>query len=186
MILDENLAHFFGIRPRPVDDIVYGTDDPDELAGRDGNDSLFGEDGSDRLYGGSGNDHLEGADQSDRIYGGAGNDRIAGGDDEGDGPIIVAGNRLTEFNAPDILTGGDGRDTFVFDGDDDDHDLITDFQRGRDRLEISDVGPGDITQISIKSGIYGKGLLILTNGDNGLFLEDVRGTLHIGTDIVFV
>ncbi len=72
------------------------------------------ETGNDTLYGGAGNDTL---------YGEAGDDILAGG----------AGN--------DTLYGGSGADTFVFDslvG----KDTVKDFQKGQDRLDISDILDG--------------------------------------------
>ena len=56
--------------------------------------------------------------------------------DSGDTPIVFTGSTLTAFDLGDVVTGGRGNDVFRFNGGADDHDLITDFRPGNDRLEI--------------------------------------------------
>lgn len=70
------------------------------------------------LTGGSGRDILTGVGGADRLFGGAGDDILRDG----------AGS--------DTLTGGAGRDLFIlsYDGQ---HDVITDFTPGEDRLDLS-------------------------------------------------
>jgi Ca2+-binding RTX toxin-like protein len=125
--------------------IISGTEKSDALDGRGGDDWLYGNGGKDQLLGGTGNDHL---------YGGAGRDVLDGqdGDDVLDGG---AGN--------DTLIGGAGHDIFVVTGavaghgaghdDDGDalhfgglldrdgpgagRDVIEDFTRGEDRIDLS-------------------------------------------------
>jgi Ca2+-binding RTX toxin-like protein len=118
--------------------IISGTDKSDVLDGRGGDDWLYGDGGKDQLLGGTGNDHL---------FGGAGRDALDGqdGDDVLDGG---AGN--------DTLIGGAGRDVFVVtpaadhdhdalhfgalldsDGVGAGHDVIEDFTRGEDRIDLS-------------------------------------------------
>lgn len=77
----------------------------------------------DRIYGGGGNDVIRGFGGNDKLVGDAGRDRLAGG--RGD----------------DILTGdnaanGSFRDVFVFGGNSG-RDVITDFEVGKDILEIA-------------------------------------------------
>lgn len=72
------------------------------------------------LVGGSGDDILIAVGQGDRLTGGAGDDVLVAGDD-----------RTT-------LTGGSGADTFVI-GDGSGTSTITDFERGGDRLDLSDL-----------------------------------------------
>lgn len=79
-------------------EIVYGGRGYDILSGRGGNDSLKGETESDKLYGGAGNDRLDG---------GAGNDSLNG---EGGDDMLYGGVGL----GADKLSGGSGKDTFVF------------------------------------------------------------------------
>lgn len=91
--------------------------------GGSGADDLRGFDGvRDRIYAGSGNDTLRGLGGNDKLVGEGGKDRLDGG----------TGN--------DVLTGdGTGKktyaDVFVF-GEDSGKDVITDFQVGKDMLEI--------------------------------------------------
>jgi Ca2+-binding RTX toxin-like protein len=84
--------------------------------------TMRGNAGDNRLSGQDGNDRLSGLGGDDRLTGGAGNDRLEGG----------AGR--------DTLEGGSGADNFVFatspaSGD---VDVIRDFQRGLDRLQLDD------------------------------------------------
>ncbi|WP_151718480.1 calcium-binding protein [Gemmobacter serpentinus] len=89
------------------------------LTGAAGNDTLNGVAGNDTLKGLLGNDRLDGGVGKDSLDGGAGNDRLIGG----------AG--------ADTLTGGAGADRFVFTARTDKGDVITDFVRGQDKIEIA-------------------------------------------------
>lgn len=88
------------------------------MNGANGNDTLLGVDGNDTLNGGLGNDRLEGGVGKDLLNGGAGIDRLIGG------------------TGADTLTGGAGADRFVFIARTDKGDVITDFTRGQDKIEI--------------------------------------------------
>ena len=57
-----------GLTGTPLDDLLVGDNNANELPGGGGSDFLFGQGGNDRLVGGTGNDQL---------YGGAGNDTFA-------------------------------------------------------------------------------------------------------------
>ncbi|HEY6995210.1 MAG TPA: calcium-binding protein [Xanthobacteraceae bacterium] len=132
---------------------LVGGDGNGIIAGTTGNDTLDGRGGDDLLYGNGGNDHLIGGTGNDHLYGGAGNDLLEGddGDDVLDGG---PGN--------DRLIGGAGHDTFVVtpaagaehgEGHDGDtlhfgglphgngplagNDVIEDFTRGEDRIDLS-------------------------------------------------
>lgn len=77
----------------------------------------------DRIYGGGGNDMIRGFGGNDKLIGETGKDRLAGG--QGD----------------DILTGdgtanGSFKDVFIF-GENSGRDVITDFEVGKDILEIA-------------------------------------------------
>jgi Ca2+-binding RTX toxin-like protein len=114
-------------------DLVAGTEGVDLILGRGGDDTVFGFQGNDRIYGGGGKDRLTGGTGNDLVVGGDGNDVISGG----------SGNDLLIGSAGgDIQTGGLGRDRFDFNflsesgRDYATRDRITDFQHGRDRLDL--------------------------------------------------
>jgi Tol biopolymer transport system component len=75
--------------------------------GLQGNDTLAGNLGNDFLRGGAGNDSLLGANGNDSLVGGIGDDTLLGGD----GNDIVDGSGY--WRDLDILSGGNGADTFV-------------------------------------------------------------------------
>jgi Ca2+-binding RTX toxin-like protein len=123
-------------------DVAYGGHLGDNMRGEAGNDQLSGGAGDDRLDGGAGNDLLYGDFGADRLIGGDGNDVLHASDQ---------GYAAPSEGKQSILTGGGGRDTFEygFSHADDwiiDHgygqltdvsDVITDFTRGEDKIEIS-------------------------------------------------
>ncbi|SEK01726.1 Ca2+-binding protein, RTX toxin-related [Sphingobium sp. AP50] len=107
---------------------------PNLLFGGMGNDRLSG---SGELRGDAGNDDLRGDAGNDRLFGGTGNDRLSGG--KGD----------------DLLSGGAGLDIFSYDNNDYygtkarlfGKDVITDFEVGADRINLSQLGISDLAMI---------------------------------------
>lgn len=152
--------------------------------GGDGNDEIDGGNGDDNIRGNAGNDDLFGSDGNDRIVGGTGKDKIEGGDNRGDDDFVFANKQLIEFSEGDLLTGGGGRDAFRYDATDDDHQVVTDFTVGEDRLKISDAAT--VEQKVLTGGVYGPGLLVYGTGetDNAIFLQGVDQKLTVGTDII--
>jgi hypothetical protein len=138
-------------------DTLYGGDGRDTLDGGDDDDQLYGGFGNDLLYGGDGNDMLSGGGGDDLLFGGAGNDVIHGDSHTGNDTIyggtgddtIYGGNGADEIyggNGDDgwnILTGGEGDDTFFFTGYDEtangpDHlDVVVDFDCDDDTVDLS-------------------------------------------------
>ena len=106
-------------------DTLLGNAQGNLLRGNAGNDWLEGRAGNDALEGGFGNDRLHGGLGADRLAGGQGNDTLIGG------------------QGADLLAGGAGADTFVFgtlaDSQGSQTDLIIDFQRGSDRINLSGI-----------------------------------------------
>lgn len=122
------------------DDILTGGNYSDHLEGHAGNDRISGGGeldhlsgglGNDTIYGGGGNDVVEGDQGNDVLYGNGSDDELRGG----------AGNdTLTGGTGFDMLLGGAGRDVFVYTSLKDAplflNDMILDFQRGHDRIDL--------------------------------------------------
>jgi len=109
---------------------ITGTEDGDIITGGNGKQKVFGLGGEDMLFGGNGKDMLFGGAENDTLEGGGSNDMMFGeeGDDTllsiswGGEPDIAQevedGVEKVEPDEPldddDILTGGEGGDTFTF------------------------------------------------------------------------
>ena len=138
-------------------DVLDGNRGDDHLDGNRGNDILIGGDGADTLIGGAGDDTLEGDNGADRLIGGAGSDLLLGGDDK---DILSGGlgdDRLIGEAGADRLSGGAGSDTFVFDAlpaTSAGRDIVSDFEHGIDKIEISMSGFGG------SAGFSGSGSLL--------------------------
>ncbi|WP_198053006.1 VCBS domain-containing protein, partial [Cupriavidus taiwanensis] len=150
-------------------DAVYGGSGDDVIGSADGASALYnGDNGGDTLYGDGydsyadyllgrghesarpGNDRIHGGNGDDLIYGDNGDDAAVGGDDiiaGGNGRDTVYGeggnDTIAGGGGGDTLRGGSGRDTFVYNAVADSTaagmDVITDFQRGTDRLDLRPV-----------------------------------------------
>jgi uncharacterized protein len=81
--------------------------------------SLAGDGGANTINGTTGNDQINGGAGRDTVNGSAGNDTITGG------------------SGRDMLIGGPGADVFVYNSVLDAGDLVRDFAKGVDRLDIS-------------------------------------------------
>jgi len=92
-------------------DTVRGTTDGELIDGGAGKDKLYGGGGDDDLRGGTGDDRIYGEDGDDVLIGGAGRDDLRGG--AGDDTFVVSG----ADDARDKISGGDGFDTILSDGD---------------------------------------------------------------------
>ena len=117
-------------------DTVHGDAGNDELLGGNGHDTLDGGYGDDLLDGGAGDDVLDGGRGSDLLLGGDGDDLLVSRSDAGEQRIgqLAIGQATREdpdnevnferqklygwedqpLVADDILVGGDGADTFLF------------------------------------------------------------------------
>ena len=110
-----------------VQSISYDGFEHLHLVGGSAVDTLVGLAGSDTLGGNGGDDVLSGGNGDDRLSGGSGDDRLTGG----------AGR--------DVLSGGAGADRFIFAAGDSgfgglNRDIITDFQSGIDRIDLTAIG----------------------------------------------
>lgn len=128
-------------------DTLDGGRGNDKLLGGGGNDTLAGFTGNDRLQGDAGNDSLDGGQGRDRLLGGSGNDILVGGTGN-DFLTGDAGNdRLEGGEGRDILIGGGGRDTFVIasGGRLPIRDVILDFRKGQDKIEVTGLSLGSLS-----------------------------------------
>ncbi|WP_458765253.1 putative Ig domain-containing protein [Cupriavidus basilensis] len=117
------------------DDLLTGTAGPDTLFGLGGNDTLLGNGGNDGLVGGAGVDTLDG---------GAGNDVLVLDGDQGSinfaTGVTGAGVRIGGPGADRFLVAADGGGAMGFgmiDFDVTASNLITDFEVGADRIDLS-------------------------------------------------
>jgi Ca2+-binding RTX toxin-like protein len=109
-----------------ADDFVYSSAAGGTQTGTALQDVLFGSTGADTLNGGDSRDKLLGGLGADTLNGGAGADDLIGG----------AGR--------DVMTGGAGIDWFIFDKATEtglglSSDVITDFVRGTDKIDLCDI-----------------------------------------------
>lgn len=96
-------------------DVVYGWEDPENIALGTGNDRAYGGEGNDTLRGEGGNDRLMGDDGSDRLDGGVGRDILFGG--AGADTVLGGGgnDRLDGGAGTDRMQGGKGNDVYIVD-----------------------------------------------------------------------
>lgn len=99
---------------------VIGGKASDQIRGDEAGNILYGSNGWDRLYGRKGDDTIIGGNGGDVLYGNAGADTMTGG-------ATNQRDRFVYFTAADTGAGLGNRD------------VITDFQPGVDRIEISRV-----------------------------------------------
>lgn len=123
-----HVLSFAGVAPWQFefDDFVYSTAPGGTQTGTALQDVLFGSTGADTLNGGA---------SRDKLLGGLGNDTLNGG--TGDDDLIGGAGR-------DVMTGGTGYDWFVYDNASETgigvaRDLITDFVKGQDKIDLWDV-----------------------------------------------
>jgi Ca2+-binding RTX toxin-like protein len=158
----DSLRYIEDLTGSNYDDTLRGDSGDNIINGGAGNDTIDGRGGHDVLHGGNGNDTIDGlhglhyignVSDTTQIFGDAGNDALTGGDgndkiDGGTGNDVIHGS-----GGIDTLTGGTGNDTFQFESDQppvggiNPHDIITDFNKSQDSLEllytsISDIGVG--------------------------------------------
>lgn len=127
-------------------DTLRGGANADSLDGQAGNDAVNGGYGNDTVSGGAGADTVLGDTGLDLLSGGADNDSLDGGIgadtmDGGEGNDVLNGGAFGK----DVITGGLGADRFVYATASDSFataaaDVITDFEVGIDRIDISALG----------------------------------------------
>jgi len=130
------------------DDILEGNGTLDGGADNDilrGDGILIGGTGNDKLYGGSLADVLQGGDDNDELYGGLGGDALDGGK----GDDLLDGG-FADPAVPDVLTGGEGADTFVYKSRYL-QNIVTDFKAGEDKLDLTGTNVHDFYTLLSKA-----------------------------------
>lgn len=169
------------------DDLINGGNGRDDLFGFDGNDTINGGNGGDFIDCEGGNDTLNGDAGNDVIGGGRGADTISGGD--GNDRMFGDGGRdvLNGDDGDDRYTGGGGRDTFVFDSDNsnesDELDRITDWNRGRDQIDLTGVAGLDSIEVLV-TGSRRVDMLLLNNQGDTIQTIDITATTQGGRNIL--
>jgi len=201
----------------PTQKWIHGTDGNDVLSGTAGNDTIDGRKGNDVMSGGLGDDTYDiGPGEADRPVelAGQGIDtvlvrgsawtlgaelenllahswqptRLSGNDKAN----VIVGNRgddtIVGGKGADLLTGGAGRDVFVYRDLLDGSDVVRDFRRGEDRLDLREL----TTKLSGEAIVFDKidgGLAVsvtVAGKSTALaLLEGVTdGQLTLGTDVL--
>ncbi len=151
-----------------VSDFIFKTDVVnDSIVGTEYVDDLFGAFGNDTLQGGSGADRLFGEGDNDQLFGGLGSDTLVGG----------AGNDL-------FVLEYFGHYTFPTD-----LDVVTDFVKGSDRVDLRTIGIGDLnTLLTLTSNDLAENAVIATRYYNGTFqmrLNGVKKSQLVLDDFIF-
>lgn len=166
LISIENAFGSFG------NDVLLGSGVANNLSGSSGDDRLDGQAGNDLLSGMVGNDILIGGSGLDTLHGNSGNDTMEGGTEA---DLLFGGSGL------DVMTGSSGADRFLFssvsdfyDGSTNGWDAITDFERGRDKIDVS--------MIDARPDITGNQAFTFDGGPDGGLGQwwDDAGEGHIG------
>ena len=135
---------------------AYELSNIEEVHGSDsGNDRIDGDDADNRLLGEGGNDILDGRAGDDRLDGGNGDDILVGGPGE------------------NTFHGGNGRDTFVIGYKDGPRQLIDDFTKGEDRIDLNAWGIEShadvLSAVSIDENDTGLRIDLTHFADDGIF-----------------
>ena len=174
------------------------------LLGNDANNIIDGGLGSDSLYGGAGNDLYIVDNMSDVAteYSGEGTDTVQSsvtltlstdvenltltGKSSINGTGNDLANTLTGNTANNILSGGDGADTFVFNAklSKTNIDTIGDFEHGIDHIALDDAIFKKLKGVTLSAGhIYTMGEARDANGKNDFIVYDTsNGALYYDAD----
>ena len=117
---------------------------------------------------GNGADFLYGSLSSDTLIGGAGTDELYGG------------------TGADVLIGGADADTFVQIGFFGDGDVITDFQRGIDKIAVSSSAASSLIDILLASTNVSGDTLVDFGTNQSFTIENIRPGELVLADFIFV
>lgn len=169
--VDLSSGHFgSALGPGPRRDDPQNLLNIENVSGSEQLDRIFGNDGDNMLWGNGGSDLLDGRGGDDYLDGGRGDDTIDGG------------------TGDDILAGGADADRFDFQRHDSamdfGHDVITDFERGLDKILVDDT----VSYAAIRDAMrqVGDDVVITFDADNSITLEDYRIGYLSSADFLFV
>jgi peroxidase len=164
-------------------DLLIGFGGNDKLSGKAGNDDIYGDEGNDtvlagggadRVWGGIGNDNLNGEEGNDYVDGGDGNDTVKGATSDdfvfgGKGNDKLYGDAGKDYldggEGNDQIWGGGSRDIFAF-GYDSGSDIVQDFKKSEDRLDLSQLDFDTLAEVRAAAHRVGKDtILTLEDGD---------------------
>lgn len=174
-------------------DLILGGNNDDFIFGDHGGDDLFGGNGDDYVSGGKSDDVINGDDGDDILLGDAGADLIFGGRDAdtlfgGAGEDTLAGgsgdDRISGGKGDDKLSGNTGADIFVFRGVVN-HDRITDFGNGADKIDLTDYDIWSVEQALMRATQDGDDAVIRLGQYGSIRLEDVQLTDLTEDDFIF-
>jgi Ca2+-binding RTX toxin-like protein len=116
--------------------VITLTDQRDRANGGGGGDFIYAGRGHDVAYGGGGDDYINGGKRDDRIFGENGHDTLDGnaGHDTlvgGEGDDVLNPN-----SGNDEVSGRGGTDLFTFNINSGEEDVVTDFRRGKDEIDL--------------------------------------------------
>jgi Ca2+-binding RTX toxin-like protein len=141
------------------------------------NESKIGTINGDDLFGGQGSDTLNGSAGDDRLFGEQGNDTLIGG------------------SGSDYLTGGAGNDIFAleyFTGAFNavNQDVVSDFMRGQDKIDLRSLGIGDLgTILALTNDVNGSAVITTQynslNGFYSLRLNGINRSTLSAADFIF-
>ena len=141
----------FGIGSPVLNEVLFGTPEPDDIKGAIGDDEIFGLMGADSISSGSGNDSITGGEGNDTISGGAGNDTLTlgAGDDTA---------ALSRYGGDDVITDFDIGDT--------DSDGFTNDQLDVSSLRALGGDPVNVADVVVSDDGTGNAVLTFPNGES--------------------
>jgi Ca2+-binding RTX toxin-like protein len=176
------------------EDMINGDEDRDFLYGGRDNDQVHGDAGDDEVRGNLGNDTLTGGEGDDDLRGGGGNDDLSGG--AGNDFLFGENGRdvLNGGAGDDVMTGGLGggtgdgqRDTFVYSRafvEGGGFDRIKDFEDGLDRIDLTESGLTEFSDVFNASRDTSAGMRITFGTGEVLFLEGFSTADFDASDVI--
>lgn len=167
---------------------TYGTEDvstlvsmygsaAQSLTGTNGNDTILAYGGNDTISALMGDDSLNGMQGNDYINGGQGNDTVHGGQ---------GNDTLSADKGNDQIWGDLGNDVFLFTGSGTGNDIIEDFVRGTDHIQLSG------TIYAMWNGVHNHltqvgadAVLTFSDTGNTLTLHGITASALTASDFIF-